>query len=84
LPTPSRAWRRKLVLYALSLSYVVTILAAIVLVTQDRRLTRDELFGALGLNLMSSAVFGIIFASFGSRVQEQKLEAELEDKFEEL
>jgi hypothetical protein len=38
----------------------------------------------LGLNLMSSAVFGIIFASFGSRVQEQKLEAELEDKFEEL
>jgi hypothetical protein len=84
LPTPTGALRRKLVLYALALSYVVTILAAIVLVVLDKRLTRDEVLGALGLNLMSSAVFGIIFATLSSRVQEQKLEADLEDKFDRL
>jgi len=81
VPTPPRVLRRKLVIYAVVLAYVVTVALGVFLVDQDKSLSRSQVLSSIGLNLLSSAVFGLIFAVAVTRIQGSALADDLEEHF---
>ncbi|WP_319365104.1 hypothetical protein [Streptomyces scabiei] len=76
--------RRTLVTYALALGYVVIVAAGLILTLQDHSLTSGTIMSALGLNLVASAVFALLFASISSRIQERAFMESVADKFDDL
>ena len=81
MPRTAKSIRRQLTIYALALAYAVSIIVGIILIVQDTSLTRPEILSAVGLNVVSSVVFAIIFVTLGSHVQARNLEEDIEELF---
>lgn len=81
--TTPRSLRRKLTVYALALSYAIAVIVGILLTIQNRNLTRDDMLSAVGLNIISSVIFAIIFVTLSSRVQGRDLEENISELFNE-
>jgi hypothetical protein len=84
LLTPSRKLRNRLVTYAFALGYLVVLVIGIVLVAQDHSLTARQVASAVGLNLVASVVFALIFSLLTVQVQERTMQENIEERFTEL
>jgi len=70
----SSTWaRRALGAYAFALACVVSIGLGIFLVTRDKTLQSDQVLSAIGLELIASVIFSIIFTLLSSRVRDRIL-----------
>ena len=78
-----RSVRRKLTIYALALAYAVAVIVGILLTIQNRDLTSAQILSAIGLNIISSVIFAIIFVTLSSRIQGRDLEENLSTLFNE-
>jgi hypothetical protein len=63
--------RRTLSQYALTLACVLIVTIGVALTTTDDKLTTKQILGMIGLNLISSVVFALIFSVTSSRIQER-------------
>jgi hypothetical protein len=81
--TTSRSLSRTLTAYALALAYAVAIIIGILLTIQDRDLTKTQVLSAVGLNIISSVIFAIIFVTLSSRAQGRDLKEDLGELFNE-
>jgi hypothetical protein len=77
----TRSLRRQLALYAIALSYAIALIAGIILTVQDPKLTSAEIASAIGLNLISSVVFAVIFVTLTARIQDRNLETSISELF---
>lgn len=70
----SPTWvRRTLGAYAFALACVVSVGIGIFLVTRDKTLKSDQVLSAIGLELIASVIFAVIFALLSSRVRDRIL-----------
>jgi len=70
----SSTWaRRTLGVYAFALACVVSVGLGVFLVTRDKTLKSDQVLSAIGLELIASVIFSIIFALLSSRVRDRIL-----------
>lgn len=65
--------RRTLGAYAFALACVVALGLGIFLVTRDKTLNSDEVLSSVGLSLIGSVVFALIFTLLSSRVRDRLL-----------
>jgi len=73
-----RTWLNR---YAFALACAVAGIIALSLIYQDKNLTREELLAAIGLNLLASIVFAVVFVLLSERVRERNLRDSLSDQF---
>jgi ABC-type uncharacterized transport system permease subunit len=59
--------------YAFALACVVSVGLGVFLVTRDKALKSDQVLSAIGLELIASVIFSIIFALLSSRVRDRLL-----------
>lgn len=76
--------RRILTWYAFSLACAIAIIAGVLLTAVDRGLTADEIYSAIGLNLISSVVYAIIFTLLNTWVAERVTEDSLRQNFDNM
>lgn len=70
----SPAWmRRTLGAYAFALACVVSVGLGVFLVTRDKTLKSGQVLSSIGLELIASVIFSIIFALLSSRVRDRIL-----------
>ncbi|WP_232320193.1 hypothetical protein [Herbidospora daliensis] len=80
----NQALRRRLLAYALGLGYVITLAVGFVMVIGDPKISAPAVWSAIGLNLIASAVFALIFATLSSRIQERSAHENVEELFRGL
>src|SRR5215470_7878225 len=80
--TPARRLRRTLVWYSFALASAVAALVGVVLVMQDRHLGYAEIFANIGLNLLASVVFALMFVALSNWVQDRHLQETISEGFE--
>ncbi|MER5614629.1 MULTISPECIES: hypothetical protein [unclassified Streptomyces] len=73
--------RRSLVDYAFATASLVVLVVGIVFVNLDHNMTKRQILANLGLNLIASVVFAVIFSWLSGRVQEKSLQDSLEESF---
>ncbi|MFD0545700.1 hypothetical protein ACFQ1B_25000 [Streptomyces mexicanus] len=76
--------RRSLVDYAFATASLVVLIVGVVFVNLDRSLSGRQVLANLGLNLIASVIFAVIFSWLSGRVQEASLQESLEDSFTEF
>jgi hypothetical protein len=70
----SPTWvRRTLAAYAFALSCVISVGLGVFLVTRDKTLRSDQVLSAIGLELIASVIFAVIFTLLSSRVRDRIL-----------
>ncbi|MFJ4623874.1 hypothetical protein [Streptomyces sp. NPDC088812] len=79
-----RTWRTTAARFAFLFSATLTLSAGILLAFQDPSLSRAAVLSSLGLNLVASVVFALIFSFFSTERQERALGENLDDQFSEL
>lgn len=84
-PTGTSAKGRRLLdRYAFAVACLVVLIAAILLIKLNDNLGWRELLSAIGLNLLASIVFAVIFATLSERVRERGLRSGLVEQFSTL
>ncbi|MEV5362487.1 hypothetical protein AB0L12_06865 [Streptomyces cellulosae] len=73
--------RRTLVDYAFATASLAVLVVGIVFVNLDNDLTGRQVLANLGLNLIASVVFAVIFTWLSGRVQERSLQESLAESF---
>jgi hypothetical protein len=84
VPNLTRKLRTTLFWYSFGLACAITLLGGLLLTIQDDQLTRGEFMSQLGLNLVGSVFFVVIFVTLNNRVQERNFEETILDGFAEL
>jgi hypothetical protein len=69
---------------AFALALAVSVLIAFVLMRLDDQLSIRQQLSAIGLNLMASVVFAIIFAILSTRLQERVLQETSDERFKQF
>jgi hypothetical protein len=82
--TPAGKLRRTLVWYSFGTACVVALVIGVVLSVQDPQLTAGEVASSIGLNLIGSVVFAIMFALLANWVQERNVQETISEGFSEL
>jgi hypothetical protein len=80
-PSKLRSWLAR---YAFALACSLAIMLAFVLVYQDPALGTKKVLSAVGLNLLASVIFALVFTVLSARVQERNLLDKLEEQFQQL
>ncbi|WP_158229399.1 hypothetical protein [Micromonospora sp. Rc5] len=79
-----RDWRRVVTVYAFAVATLLMLLLGVVLIGRDTTLTRNEIFSAVGLNLIASVIFAVTFSAVSGQVQNRAIEENVEESFSEL
>ncbi|MFE0155115.1 hypothetical protein ACFWY5_48810 [Nonomuraea sp. NPDC059007] len=82
--TSPRKLRNTLSWYAFGFSCVVTLLAAVLMVIFDPGLTTAAVLSAIGLNLIASVVFAVVFTILSSQVQQRGLEENIAQHLDDM
>ena len=82
--TPARRLRRTLVWYSFGTACCVVLLVGVVLVGRDDDLDAGEVSSAVGLNLIASVLFALIFVALSNWVQDRNIQETISEGFGEL
>jgi hypothetical protein len=82
--TPARRLRKLLVLYSFLLACAIVLLIGIVLVNQDEEMTFGVVASAVGLNLIASVLFALIFVVLTNWVQDRNIHESISEGFSDL
>jgi hypothetical protein len=82
--TPAGRLRRTLVWYSFGTACCVALVIGVLLVVQDHGLTGSEVSSSIGLNLIGSVVFAIMFALLANWVQDRNVQETISEGFGEL
>jgi hypothetical protein len=81
--TPARRLRRTLVWYSFGSACVVATLVGVVFI-RGQHLSEGEIFANIGLNLIASVVFAVMFVMLSNWVQDRHLQETISEGFTEL
>ncbi|MFI7423124.1 hypothetical protein [Nonomuraea sp. NPDC049684] len=84
MPTPPRKLRNTLTWYAFGLSCAVTLLVAVLMVWFDPKLTTAAVLSSIGLNLIASVAFAVVFSVLSSQVQQRSMEENIGQHLDDL
>jgi hypothetical protein len=82
--TPPRRLRKMLVQYSFGFACAVALLISFFLVNQDEEMSAGEVASAVGLNLMASVLFALIFVVLTNWVQERNIQESIGEGFGDL
>lgn len=82
--TSARRLRRTLVWYSFGFACSVLLLAGVILVIQDDDLSSGEVSSAVGLNLIASVLFALVFVTLTNWVQDRNLQETISEGFGDL
>jgi hypothetical protein len=82
--TPAGRLRRTLVWYSFGTACCVALVIGVVLVLQDHTLNASQVSSSIGLNLIGSVVFAIMFALLANWVQDRNVQETISEGFGEL
>jgi hypothetical protein len=80
----TRKLRRELFWYSFGLACVVAVSGGVFLVIQDHSMTRGTVMSTLGLSLIGSVLFAVIFALLNNWVQERNVEETINEGVADL
>src|SRR5262249_20363255 len=79
---PAGRLRRTLVWYSFGSACAVATLVGVVLVMQDHHLSEGEILANIGLNLLASVVFALMFVTLSNWIQDRHLQDTISEGFE--
>jgi hypothetical protein len=82
--TSTRRLRRTLVWYSFGTACFVALIVGVFLVLQDHSLNAGSVSSQIGLNLIASVVFALMFAGLANWLQERNLEETIGEGFSDL
>jgi hypothetical protein len=82
--TPDRRLRRILVYYTFGTACFVALLIGTVLVLQDRTLQKGSLLSSIGVNLIASVVFALMFVVLSNWAQDRNIMETINEGFTDL
>jgi hypothetical protein len=82
--TPARKLRRTLVWYSFGTACCVALLVGVVLVIQDNDLKSTQISSSIGLNLIASVVFALMFVVLANWIQDRNVQETISESFNEL
>lgn len=84
MSSPVQAWRTSAARYAFSFAASFSVITGMIFITQDDELAASEILSSLGLNLIASVIFALVFSFFATEKQEKALKENLDEQFQEL
>src|SRR5215468_9728082 len=82
--TPARRLRRTLVWYSFGSACAVATLVGVILVLQDDSLKQGAILSSIGLNLIASVVFALMFVTLSNWTQDRHLQETISEGFETI
>ncbi|GAB3002068.1 hypothetical protein [Saccharothrix stipae] len=82
--TSARALRLALVRYSFATACGVAVLISVALIARDDALTATQIYSAVGLNVIASVVFALVFATLANWTQDRHLRDTLTEGMEEV